>query len=345
MRNPTTLDEFIPNKAELARKLGLAPNTVYKWVARNAMPPKRVMEAAVVLNIKPERLLPFAQQVSADSKTKPKRFRDLDVLLAAYQGEPWTPTSTLSAHAVHVTLGHWKDRLPLMVETLKTIRAGGVTRMEAAERLGVAYSTVKQLAKRYDATPPKVEKTPTRVQRNRELAPGAVSDVISGRKTAVEASEHYAMNLRTLHRKVKADLGDIGLNELSHWSRNFRSALAWEVANEAPRIVEGWHAAHPGLPKRPKWPKLGENLREVETPLLLISILIGELEVADVVRRRGGSTAVWEQLMHTNLEKFGIYEMPSTYHQAAAAEILLSSLEKQQENRRNRRNQRENRSI
>src|SRR5574340_1113510 len=177
MKTPTTLDEFIPNKADLARKLGLAPNTVYKWVARNAMPPKRVMETAVILNIKPERLLPFAQQVSAESKTKPKRFRDLDVLLAAYRCEPWTPTSTLSAHAVNITLGHWKDQLPLMVGMLKLVKSGDISRMEAAERLGVAYSTVKQLVRRYDATPPKVEKAPTRVQRNRELAPGAVSDV------------------------------------------------------------------------------------------------------------------------------------------------------------------------
>src|SRR5574340_481679 len=84
MKTPTTLDEFIPNKADLARKLGLAPNTVYKWVARNALPPKRAVDTAMILNIKPERLLPLAQQVSAESKTKPKRFRDLDVLLAAY---------------------------------------------------------------------------------------------------------------------------------------------------------------------------------------------------------------------------------------------------------------------
>lgn len=336
MKTHTTLDEFIPNKAELARKLGCAPNTVYKWVARNSLPPGRVMKVSTILNLAPKRLLPFAQQVSGDSKTKKKRFRDLDVLLAAYKGEPWKATSTLTPHAVNVTLGHWKERLPLMVDTLKAVKAGGVSRREAAEKLGVAYSTVKQLVERYDAAPPKIEKPQTRVARNRELAPDAVNDAIRGRLTAKEAAAQYGIDQRTLHRKIKAALkGRLGLNALSHWSTNFRTALAWEVANDAPSVVEAWKTQHPDLPRQPKWPQIPDNLRQLSGVEVVILLLTGDLEVHDVVKRRGGSKTIWGEQTHMQLERFGIYNPPSPYHEAAAAEILLNSLQKPRENRKN----------
>lgn len=321
------LNQLIPNKAALARALGLTPNTVYRWVAHNALPPDRTMPVSRILNIKPERLMQFAQQTRTHSITRQKRFKDLEVLLAAYRNEAHVPTSTLTAHAIRVTLGHWKERLPLMVETLKEVKMGVITREAAAHRLGITYSTVKQLVTRYDAIPPRVEKPLTRVQRNRELAPDAVSDVISGRRSAVAAAQHYNMNLRSLHRKIKAALAPHSINEITHWSRNFRAALAWEIAHDAPREAAEWYRRHPNLPKKPKWPGVPADLRAAPVRLLLILVLIGELDIEQLIARRGGSEPVWHGIFHRELANFDIIEPQSAHHQAAAAEILLKSLE------------------
>ena len=326
-----TLDDIIPNKAQLARDMGVTSHSVYRWVKNGAIPPKHLIRVANALDVELPVLLPFAQRTYERTRIKPKGLSDLDVLEAAYEGRPYTLPEHMTERSLRITLGHWKERLPLMVTTLREVAAATLTRNQAAQQLGVSPTTMKGLALRYAASHPQAKPKPKpkgRVSRNRDLAPSAVSDVISGRTSVTRAAEAHEMNLRTLHRHIAAVLRPQTVNEISAWSRAFRATLAWEIEHNHTRLSVEWREMAEKerllLPKRPKFPKFPQNLRETSVKQLILHWLLDEISVDELTRLRGGSDEVWAKLFSTELHNAGLFSLPSRHHKAAAAEYLLA---------------------
>lgn len=326
----TTLRELIKSPSKLARDLGLTPNAVVLWIRNNAIPPKRAHKVVEALDIEMRDILPFINY----SKTRAlpsiqKNKGDFEQLYLAYQGLPYK--TTLPEKTVHVTLGKWGDRFPLLYTTLHELHDKKIDLEEAATRLGLSKSTIHGLRRRYGLNPkldkkPKIQaKKPTKVEKL------AAIEAISGRFTAVSAADHFKVNLRTLHRHIAAILRPNTLNEISHWSLSFRNALAWELEHEKPRYSAAWWSLSVGkgllMKKRPSRVKPPENYRTASIRELLILWLQGE-PLEDIAARRGGEPAVLHHLFETELAQFGLESAPSltVHHQSAAAEIIHSHM-------------------
>ena len=330
------LKDIITNKAALARALGMAESTVWNWVNLNAIPPRHVIKVANALDVEIHVLLPFAERKSAPPRVFKKNISDLDALLAAYRGEPYV--GRLPEHAAKLVLVTWGDRFPLLYDTLTALSKGEITSKEAQERLGVAKSTLAGLRRRYGVVLPAAVKVKKPLGRYKEMASrrkDPVLGVISGRMSVVEAAQKHEISLRTLHRYIAEVLEPRKLNEISHWSRNFRAALAWEIDHagfastngaSTPEKWRQWTSSRALiLPKRPVWPKVGEDLHKVSLRRLLILWLLDEMSLEEIAVRRGGPETVLEELFRGELRQMDMDGFSrSVNHRAAAAEVVAA---------------------
>lgn len=275
-------------------------------------------------------LLPFAERKSTPVKTLQKQRSDLDALLSAYKGRPYT--STLPDSAIKTILTHWGDRLPLMVETLRALDDHQLGPKDATERLGVSLSTVHNLRRRYGLAPGPLKakpKTEGRYKLTAKRAQPLTLDIINGRMSVVKAAEVSGISKRTLHRYVEEVLRPQTLNEISAWSPSFRSALAWEIDKKTTRHSVAWRkwaeARNLLLTKNPKRLMPVKDWRTAPMRRMLIAYLNDELSLEEMAHARGGEAAVLEGLFRAELARMNMDPMSlSLYHQAAVAEILTA---------------------
>jgi ParB-like chromosome segregation protein Spo0J len=323
------LSDYTHKPSEVARKLGLSVTAIGNWIKHNAVPPKRVIALANALDVEIHELLIFAERKSTPVKTLKKERSDLDALLAAYEGRPYT--SALPDSAIKTILTHWGDRLPLMVETLKALDARALSPKDAAERLGLGLSTVHNLRRRYGMAPGSIKAKPKadgRYKLTAKKARPVALDIIKGRMSVVKAAETSGISKRTLHRYVERVLRPQTLNEISAWSPSFRSALAWEIDKKMPRHAVAWRkwaeSRHLLLTKTQKRSMPVKSWREASLRRMLIAYLNGEISLEELAQERGGDAAVIEGLFRAELARMNMEPLTlSLHHQAAVAEILL----------------------
>lgn len=324
------VSDYITKPAETARKMGVSATAVGNWIKRNAVPPKRIIHLANALDVEIGELLPFAQHASEPVKTLKKTRSDLDTLLAAYEGREYT--SALPDSAIKTILTHWGDRLPLMVNTLKRLDDKEITIAQAMETLGVARGTLMNLRARYGTAPGprKAAKKPEGpYKQTTRKARMLALEVIAGRKTAVGASETGEVSLRTLHRHVDALIAPLKQNEISHWSRSFRAALAWEVERGAIKYSLAWRKwaedRNLVLKKKPTRLPAVKNWREATFRRMLVAYLSGEMTLEELATARGGDEAVLMDRFKIELAQLGMDPLKLSYHhQAAVAEIVAA---------------------
>ncbi len=249
-----TLRDLIKNQAALARAVGVSVQTVRTWLELNAIPPRRIIDVANSLDVELTELLPYAQKAYKPVLTKPKTLDDLRIILEGSH-DPDDP----SAQRIK---GAWGDRLPLLYTTLVKLQGKVITVTEAAEVLGVTRGAVHNIRKRYGTSPGKLKaakKPEGRYALTAKEARKLALDVIAGRKTARSAAQGAKISLRTLHRHIEDALRPLYLNEISHWSKNFRLALAYEIEKNLPKHSLMWRKwaeeRHLLLKKVPSWPK------------------------------------------------------------------------------------------
>lgn len=319
-----TLRQLVKNQAALARDVGVSAQTVRNWLELNAIPPRRIIEVANALGVELTELLPYARKAYKPVSTKQKTLGDLQAILEG-RHDP----SDKSADRVK---GTWGRRLPLLYETLVRLQAKKITIKEAAEILGITKSAVHNIRKRYGTAPGSLkaaEKPEGRYALTAKEARKLALDVIAGRKTAVAAAEGAEISLRTLHRHIEDVLRPLYLNEISHWSKNFRLALAYEIEKNLPKHSLEWRKwaeeRHLLLKKSPVWPKSPQNWREVSTRRVILAILTREHTVTDLAAMRGGEPHILMEHVERELRQMGMPALSLTiHHQAAAAEIILA---------------------
>lgn len=324
------LADLITEPAKVAKSLGVSYTTVRNWVELNAIPPRRVIAVAAALDVEIPVLLEFARKATKPAKTLKKTSDDLDALLAAYQGKPYE--TALTEKSIKITLSRWGDRLPTLYNTLRKLADKLITLEEAAKTLGVTKSAVSNLRSRYGVAPGKLKAAPKPMGRYKKLAKTAESlviDVIAGRKTAIAAAKEGEIPLRTFHRHLADVLRPQLLNEISHWSKNFRVALAWEIEKKRPRLTVEWRKWAEDhnlvLSKRGKWPETPADWREVSMRRLLVAFLSGEMSIDEMAAARGGEASVLESRFKAELAQMGMNPLSLTvHHQAAVAEIVLA---------------------
>lgn len=319
------LKALIPNQSKLARDVGVSNQTVRNWVELNAIPPRRIIAVANALDVEISSLIQFAQKTYKPTRLKPKT---LDDLKAALEGS--APDDDRSATRIRAT---WGDRLPLLYSTLIRLQAKEIGVAEAAEILGITKSSVHNIRTRYGISPgnlkPPKKKEEGRYKLGAKEARKLSIDVIAGRKTARGAAEGAKISLRTLHRHIEAVLRPQYLNEISHWSKNFRPALASEIEKNTERYTVLWRKWAEDrnliLKKRPIWPKSPENWREVSIRRVILAYLSGELTLDELAHLRGGEAHVLKEHAERELRQMGMPALSLTiHHQAAVAEILLA---------------------
>lgn len=249
-----TLRQLVKNQAALARDVGVSVQTVRIWLDLNAIPPRRIIDVANALDVDLADLLPFAQKTYRPVSTKPKTLDDLRLILEG-KIDPDDP----SAQRIK---GAWGDRLPLLYTTLVKLQGKVITVTEAAEILGITKGAVHNIRKRYGTAPGPIKgarRPEGRYKLGAKEARKLTLDVIAGRKTAKGAAEGARISLRTLHRHIEDVLRPLYLNEISHWSKNFRLALAYEIEKNIEKYSEMWRKWAEDrnliLKKRPIWPK------------------------------------------------------------------------------------------
>lgn len=276
-----TLRDLVKNQAALARDVGVSVQTVRIWLELNAIPPHRVIAVAIALDVEIADLLPFAHKAYKPVRTKPKTLDDLRLILEGSH-DPDDP----SAQRIK---GTWGDRLPLLYTTLVKLQSKVITVTEAAEILGINKGAIHNIRKRYGTAPGKLKaaKHPEgRYKLGAKEARKLTLDVIAGRTSARSAAQGARISLRTLHRHIEDVLRPLYLNEISHWSKNFRLALACEIEKNLPRhslMWRKWAEERPLLLKKASsWPKSPENWREVSVRRVIIAILTGEHTVTEL---------------------------------------------------------------
>lgn len=318
-----TLRDLVKNQAALARDVGVSVQTVRNWMDLNAIPPRRIIDVANALDVELTELLPFAQKTYKPVSTKPKTLDDLRLILEGSH-DPDDP----SAQRIK---GTWGDRLPLLYTTLAKLQSKEITVTEAAEILGITKSAVHNIRKRYGTAPGPIKgarRPEGRYALTAKEAKKLALDVIAGRKTARAAAEGANISLRTLHRHIEDVLRPLYLNEISHWSKNFRLALAYEIEKNLPRHSLMWRKwaeeRHLLLKKAPSWPKSPENWHEVSIRRVIIAILAGEHTVTELAAMRGGGSHILMEHVARELGQMGMPALSLTSHHQAAAEIILA---------------------
>ena len=319
-----TLRQLVKNQAALARDVGVSVQTVRIWLDLNAIPPRRVIAVANALDVEITDLLPYAQKAYKPVSTKPKTLDDLRAVLEGSY-DPDDP----SAQRIIVACGTGP---PEIYTTLVKLQSKVITVAEAAEILGITKSAVHNIRKRYGTAPGPIRaaKHPEgRYKLGSREAGKLTLDVIAGRKTARAAAEGASISLRTLHRHIEDVLRPLYLNEISHWSENFRLALAYEIEKNLPRHSLMWRKwaeeRHLLLKKAPSWPESPANWREVSIRRVIIAILTGEHTVTELGAMRGGEAHILAEHVARELRQMGMPALSLTiHHQAAAAEIILA---------------------
>jgi len=319
-----TLRDLVKNQAALARDVGVSVQTVRNWMELNAIPPRRIIEVANALDVELADLLPLAQKTYKPVSTKPKTLDDLKAVLEGSH-DPDDP----SAQRIK---GAWGERLPLLYETLVRLQAKKITIKEAAEILGITKSAVHNIRKRYGTAPGPIKgarRPEGRYSLTAKEARKLTLDVIAGRKTARSAANGAKISLRTLHRHIEDVLRPLYLNEISHWSKNFRLALAYEIEKNLPKHSLAWRKWAENrqllLKKAPVWPKSPQNWREVSIRRVIVAILSGEASAQEVVHLRGSEAHILMEHVERELRQMGMPALSFTiHHQAAVAEIILA---------------------
>jgi len=319
-----TLRQLVKNQAALARDVGVSVQTVRIWLELNAIPPRRITDVANALDIEITDLLPFAQKAYKPVRTKPKTLDDLRLILEG-KIAPDDP----SAQRIK---GAWGARLPLLYTTLVKLQGKVITVTEAAEILGITKGAVHNIRKRYGTAPGKLKaaKHPEgRYKLGAKEARKLTLDVIAGRTSARSAAQGARISLRTLHRHIEDVLRPLYLNEISHWSKSFRLALAYEIENKLPKYSLEWRKwaeeRHLLLKKAQSWSKSPANWREVSIRRVIIAVLTGEHTVTELAKMRGGEAHILMEHVARELRQMGMLALSLTiHHQAAAAEIILA---------------------
>lgn len=319
-----TLRDLVKNQAALARDVGVSVQTVRNWMDLNAIPPRRIIAVATALDVELTELLPFAQKTYKPVSTKPKTLDDLRLIL-----EGNIDPSDRSAERI---VGTWGDRLPLLYTTLAKLQNKEIMVTEAAEILGITKSAVHNIRKRYGTAPGPIKgarRPEGRYALTAKEARKLTLDVIAGRKSARSAAQGADISLRTLHRSIEDVLRPLYLNEISHWSKNFRLALAYEIEKNLPRHSLMWRKwaeeRHLLLKKAPSWPKSPENWHEVSIRRVIIALLAEEHTVTELGAMRGGEDHILMEHVARELRQMGMPALSLTiHHQAAAAEIILA---------------------
>lgn len=325
-----SLKDLIPNISKVAREVGVSATTVRNWMELNAIPPKRVIAVANALDVEIPELLEFAKRATKPPQIVQKTENDIDTLLAAYEGRPYT--SNLSPRSIRNVLERWGQRLPLLCQTLKDLRDRKISVQEASDRLQITKSAVNNLRVRYGIAPGRRKADPKPLGPTKRTAKIAVKhclDVIAGRKTARKASLDSGIPLRTLHRHIEPLLDGLSLNEISHWSPSFRLALAWETEKKHVRETVRWRkwAQDRGivLSRKQTWPNPPKSWREAPMRRLLACWLAEELSLEELAVARGGEPSVLEGLFKAELDRMGMNPLGlSIHHRTAVAEIVLA---------------------
>lgn len=319
-----TLRDLVKNQAALARDVGVSVQTVRNWLELNAIPPRRIIPVANALDVEITTLLPFAQKTYKPVLTRPKTLDDLKAVL-----EGRYDPADKSADRIK---GTWGERLPLLYETLVRLQAKRITIREAAETLGITKSAIHNIRKRYGTAPGSlkaVKKPEGRYALTAKEARKLALDVIAGRTSARSAAQGAKISLRTLHRHIEDVLRPLYLNEISHWNKNFRLALAYEIENKLPKHSLEWRKwaeeRHLLLKNHQPGQDLPQNWREVSIRRVIIAVLSGEHTATELAALRGGEPHILMEHVERELAQMGMPALSLTiHHQAAAAEIILA---------------------
>jgi predicted DNA-binding transcriptional regulator AlpA len=187
----TPLLDLIPSVTHAARQLGVSPVTIYRWAAKNAVPPHRAATLARLLNMPEDRLAPYVMSTTTPSPVLPKSEDDFEAINDAYNGVE--TASTLSPWAIKIALARWGDRWPTLYNTLHELKCGVLSVPEATQRLGVTKSALHALRRRYGMATPRSK-----------LTQAMLMDVLSGVKTVKSVAEDTNLTERSVRRALKA---------------------------------------------------------------------------------------------------------------------------------------------
>lgn len=336
------LNALIESKgiAALAREMSVAVNTVRAWRDRGYVPASRLVDFCNALDIDLDLNLSIRPDNARQSaKTVVKPPETLATLVEVQRGnlsiEEASEQLGVSETALTVAYAQNEHRLFLLYSTLTAFSEGCIDATQAAKALDVTKTQVYYLMRTYGVPKPKRESKPKKVGRTTKIKPSyekLALDVIAGRTNAKRAAEdHPEIALRSLHRYVKRYLQDLSLTELAHWPKSFRIALAQELEQGSPKLVEKWveFANKHGLVLEKRVRRLPEvkNWREVDAKRMLVAVLQGEATLQEIAQLRRGSEIALRDMFNGVLKSLGVRYAEvaglPVVHQMALGDLLI----------------------
>lgn len=335
--------------AAIAAEMGRSPGPIYRWIKRNRVPATNLAKFAVAVGVTPWEVMHFLEGPAKPWGTYQVRTKRRGVLgaLVSYQAggmdlDEVCEETGLSARSVTMVMASWPgERLTLLHDTLEQLAAEQISLDEAAEALDVDKKTVHGLRRRYGYRPGarKAAKQALGPYQLNAVVHGALTlKVIAGRESAVSAARSSGVDLRTLHRHIAQALRPRTLNELAHWTKPWRLALAAEIEKGERKYVETWRAraeeSGVSLRKPPYKAPAVKNWREATVPRMIVEVFSGAMNLRDLAKVRGGDPDRIEDLINgVLLPQLGVSYATvmslSVHHQTAVAEYFCSVLRNQ----------------
>lgn len=340
--NPTSVRTLVTSVTELARACGITTNGVYRWIKVNRIPGKYIIKVAALYDVEIPQLLPLTGSDKANvGKPLSKPKATLETLLQVYQGklsiEAAADTLGTPIRSLKLVMFHWGDELPTLYTTLKQLEEKRISLDDACARLKVTKYTLHGIRKKYGYAPGKLKRTRpvSQIGQRRQDQRAVALDVIAGRRTAVQAAADMGVSYRSMFRFMER-LTEDKLQGLSHWPMSFRAARVEEIDKKLPNYAEKWlnfaEKHRLVLGKRPKYPKIPNNWKELPLKRLLVGVLLDEASLEEIAASRGGDPVILKGLFTGDLKPLGVTfdklrALPMA-HQMAVAEVLLSIMDR-----------------
>jgi hypothetical protein len=336
----TSVRTLVTSVTKLAKHLGVAPASVYRWIKLNRLPGRFIIKIANLYDVELWDLIPLTGSDETDkSRVKNKSREILKTLMEVFKGkltldEAVTKTGS-SPISLKLILTHWGDELPTLYTTLEQLDQDRITLVEACERLQVTTSTMHGIRRKYGYAPGHPVGTPKVKSQRMDISKEWALLCIAGRKTAVEAAHESGLSERTIFRAIER-ISPLSMNELSPWPIVFREAYVVELEQKLPNYAQKWlefaREQRLFVDKLPEYMETPANWKHLPLKRLLIGVLMGEASLQEVAASKGTDPTILKTLFTGDLQPLGltfdeVSQLP-LQHQLALAEVFIAMMQR-----------------
>ena len=343
--DPTTVETLITSNSDLATALGITPNAVLQWKKYGYIPAGRIEGVAAYYGVSQMQITHLAQKAApVANNVVRKPIETLPTLMRVRKGELTIKQAARELNVSQRSLlsveAAWGNDLPLLYETLESLKNKEITLAEAAEILKLTKGTINGMRRKFGYAPGALRKVKARrleaKKTVKKTKQETVFDVIAGVTTVKEASETLGMSERTVFRWIDKQSPDLQLRDLTHWPNILRLALVQELKGKAPQFAHKWtqflDESRVILRDSYKMPPKSTNLGKEPLKRLLIAILTDEATLTEVAVARHADEGILVGLFSGDLKPLGLdFEtlngLPFS-HRLAVAEILVALSER-----------------